>query len=475
VAAAGSSTIELLLFGAPTLWRTDTGSTAKLRLQIRQALAIIVLEGDANFAIPESLLIEHLWGAKPQVQGNLDGLVSEIRHKILEEGLGADDHHLQRRDGIVQLVDITVDTREFDLARNAGDVTRALKIAERGRLLEGLRPGQIESFEWAERARRRYGTHVIRCYQQIANDVAKDINAGTGHIAQLIEIVEEQERKARGYELTSEANDLQGSLDRLRELEKSPIELAPSPATRQAGHVPNTPSLDRLLVSRLGSGLSLRVDPDHVDTTHRYIHVVRHDLLDYPSGDFYSLRRLCGINASRKPSASLVYAESSETKLTFEQTATRAYDTGTRKPLVVEPLLPANVPLYQHGFRIFFSHPLAPNEAFDITYAIRLPGELAILSPIEEIMSIALVRWPQGVERLDFKVCLNFEPLNVSAEYLSDNGKLATLDVPPTLDRYSPTEWYERDLDIPWSSDPYVISYAVEHPTAPMYAIRYRV
>jgi hypothetical protein len=170
-----------------------------------------------------------------------------------------------------------------------------------------------------------------------------------------------------------------------------------------------------------------------------------------------------------------VCSESSEARITFDDTETRAYETVTRKRLAVESLRPSNVSLYQHGFRILFPRPLAPDEAFDISYAIRLPGELAVLSPVEEMMSIALVRWPRGVARLDFRVCLNFEPLAVSGEYVDDNGEFVPVGEPLTLSEYAPEEWYERDLNIAWSAQPYVVSYGVDEPKAAMYIIKYRV
>lgn len=470
-----SSTIELQLFGPPTLRRTDTHKTVKLRPQLKSALAIIVLEG-TNLTISDERLIERLWWAeKSNARASLNGLIDHIR--ALFEQLDPGVEHVRRKDHMVSLFGISVDTREFDIARNSKEYDRALEIAGRGPLIDGLRSNKAESFDWIERARGRYGAHVDWCYQEIAASLAKRIGGGEQDLSSLIEIVDRRERSAVDYDLIDEIPGIRTELDQLRELAKAtPLILSPPPpASAQSEPIANKQVLNRLLVSRLGSGLSLRVDPEHVDSTHRYTRVVRHDLLDYPSGDFYSLRRLCGVNVTSKPSAGLVYAESSEARIAFEQTEIRAYDTASRKRLVVEPLLPGDVPLYQHGFRILFPRAIAPNQEFDITYAIRLPGELAVLSPVEEIMSIALVRWLHGVEQLEFKLCLNFEPSNVCSEYLADDGELSQLDHAPSLEPYSPEEWYERDLDIPWSSEPHLISFTVDQPKAPLYAIRYRV
>lgn len=471
-----TSAIELLLFGPPTLRRIDTKEAVRLRPQVKSALAIIVLEG-TSLSVSDERLMERLWWLeKAKVRGSLNTLMDHIR--ALFEQLDPDVEHIQREDLMVKLCDVSVDTREFDIARNLKEYDKALQIASRGPLIDGLRSNKTESFDWIERARRRYGAHVDWCYQEIAAGLAKRIGEGEKDLlSYLIEIVDRRERSAVDYDLIDEIPGIRTDLDQLRELAKAtPLILAPPPpASALSDSIATKQLLNRLLVSRLGSGLSLRVDPAHVDSAHRYTRVVRHDLLDYQSGDFYSLRRLCGVNVTSKPSAGLVYAESSEARITFEQTETRAYDTASRKRLVVEPLLPSNVPLYQHGFRILFPRAIAPNEEFDITYAIRLPGELAVLSPVEEIMSIALVRWPHGVERLEFKLCLNFEPSSVCGEYLADDGELVQLDDTPSLEPYSPEQWYERDLDIPWSSEPYLISYAVDQPKAPLYTIRYRV
>jgi hypothetical protein len=245
------------------------------------------------------------------------------------------------------------------------------------------------------------------------------------------------------------------------------------PAPRRA--CPAEQPLDRLLVSRLGSALSLYVDPGHVDTSHHYDYVFRQDLLDYPSGDYYSIRRLTGSNVTDRLSAGVLYVECSEQKITFDDTSTRAYDTETRARLVVEPLLPSHERLFRHAFRILFPRPLPPGERFDVTFAIRVPGELMVLSPIEEIMSIALVRLAHGVDRLDFNVCLNFEPLAVAGEFLGDDGHTVPAVPSPTVAPYVPEAWYERDLDITWSAQPYTVSWRVDEPQAPMYIIRYRV
>jgi DNA-binding SARP family transcriptional activator len=476
--SAKSRSLELILFGTPSILCPDTGHEANMRPQLWAALAAIVLEGDSNLAVADERLIACLWEkaeTETGVPARLDRLIHELR-TVLNDLNGGD--HLDRHAGKVQLYDVSVDCRGFDIAYNRKEYDAALKLAADGALLDGLRsPSRRNGYDWVERARSRYGTRVDRCYREVAEATAVLVRRGKVDIAELIDLVEARARSAVAYDLPDEVKQARLELERLHALEDSGA-LASAPAQQPAGssgHVPGKLPLDRLIVSRLGSGLSLHVDPEHVDHVHRYIYVSRTDLLDYPSGDFYSLRRLRGRNESDKPSPGIIYTESSEAKITFESTGTRAYETQSRRRLAVEPLLPSDIELFQHGFRILFQSPLPPGEEFDIAFAIRLPGELRFLSPNEEIMSIALVRWELGVERLDFRVCLNFEPLSVAGEYVDEAGEFAPLDDPPALAPYVAEEWYERDLDIPWSSTPFAVSCQIDKPRAPMYVIRYRV
>jgi NAD-dependent SIR2 family protein deacetylase len=229
-----------------------------------------------------------------------------------------------------------------------------------------------------------------------------------------------------------------------------------------------------LLNSRLGPGLSLQVDPDHVDRIHRYTLVERTDLLDYPSGDFVSLRRLSGTNESDLLSAHVVYSESSERRLTFADVNVIAFDTTTREQLIVEPLSDRDVLMYTHGYRILFSRPLSPGESFDIVYRINLRGELRDLSPVDEIMSVSLARITHDIEQLRFNVCLNFRPRMVKVECLDDQGsRVAGEGNPPTVGSFEPTEWYEERLNIEWLAEPSVIRWECLEPHSALYIINY--
>ena len=111
----------------------------------------------------------------------------------------------------------------------------------------------------------------------------------------------------------------------------------------------------------------------------------------------------------------------------------------------------------------------------DLVYAIRLPGELKVLSPKSEIMSIALVRLDHGVRDLQFNVCLNFTPKAVTAEALVEGGRPIPIEPSPAVEPYVPQEWFEEDLDISWSAEPCKVTWGVSEPEAPLYILRYSV
>lgn len=471
--------IELFVLGEMTLVCSATGRTETgLRAQVKAALAIVVLEGDARFGIDVERLTTYLWTEEVteglDLAARLDRLLHEIKGVFAK--LDPDGRYVERSAGFVRLRGITVDARRFDVAYSADEYARAIELGERGRVLEGirLRRTQYALREWLdERARPRYAVRLDRCYSQYARQLTKS----DASVEAIIDIVSRRERAAEFSGLRAQRLEASGDLERLYALSGAGREpLAPIP--RHAGattRVPAEQPLDRLLASRLGSALSLYVDPGHVDASHRYDYVFRQDLLDYPSGDYYSIRRLKGRNVTDRPSTGMLYVECSEQKITFDDTGSRAYDTETRARLVVESLLPRHERLFRHAFRILFPRPMSPGEQFDVTFAIRVPGELKVLSPIEEIMSIALVRLVHGVGRLDFNVCLNFEPLAVAGECLGDDGHPVSAIPSPAVAPYVPKAWYERDLDITWSAQPHIVSWRVDEPEAPMYIIRYRV
>jgi hypothetical protein len=461
--------IELQFFGEPRLYCPEAGSLAHLSPQIKELFGLIVFNG-TNLSIPASTVIDWLWDPQETgLSGRFDRLIHAARGAF--SSLGADGkRHLTRSNGVVRLVDVAVDVQQFDIAFKSREWEQALQIHRRGTLFDGRLGGWKN--DWDDRARQRFGTRICRCFYELAVSMVKE---DSYDVDDVVELFEARLEAAITYDIEREKTEAKQQLEKLRALRDAPGALNLPAHPKDDTHVPGKLPFERLMVQRMGSGLSLYVDPEHYDETHQYALVARQDLLDYPTGDFYSIRRLRGLNASERPSEGLIYAESSEVRLKFEQTQTKAFDSASRKPLAIESLLPASVSTFQHGFQILFPRPIAPGDGFDVVFAIKLPGELTFLSPEEEIMSIALVRYALGVERLEFKICLDFEPRRVMGEYFKANGHFGTLDAPLEVEPYTPMEWYERDLDIAWSSQPHVVSYAIDHPSAPMYSIRYRI
>jgi hypothetical protein len=235
------------------------------------------------------------------------------------------------------------------------------------------------------------------------------------------------------------------------------------------------PGEGSLLISRLGPGLSLEVDPEQIDSIHGYSLVERTDLLDYDVGDFVSIRRLTGTNQSDLLSASLVYSEASEKKISYSEIKIVAYDIKTRKPLIVESLDGEDIQMLRHGYRILFNEALSPNESFDIVYRIVLPGELSELSRHDEVMSISLARITRSIEKLRFNVCLNFRPRAVAMECLDSEGnRIATEGAAPKIEKFEPQQWYEHELNIAWRTPASVIRWEKESPDSKLYIVNYR-
>lgn len=230
-----------------------------------------------------------------------------------------------------------------------------------------------------------------------------------------------------------------------------------------------------IIVSRLGTGLSLGFEDAAVDRVHKYSLLRRTDLLDYRSGDFVTIRRLKGFNTSDAISSYLLYCESTERKCTFAETETIAFDFVSQQPLLVEPTEGFTKRLFTHTFRIYFPRPIAPGQEFDIVYKLKLPGELAELSQVDEMMSLSLVRIEQPVSRVEFNVVLNFQPRGVMIDCLDKLGqRTACRGSGLTIGSHEPRDWPEKSLNIDWSDPPFAISWASEYPDSTLYMIAYK-
>lgn len=262
--------------------------------------------------------------------------------------------------------------------------------------------------------------------------------------------------------------------------------LAPldSPFDEEEGASDPSLQLEMLINMRIGSYLALQYNAAHLDTRHHYTLLHRLDLLDYPTGDFYSIRRLAGWNASKTVSDCVLYRESSERMFTFEDAAVRAFNNEDRNApddhcqLFVDPEVEQGVKAHTQPFRIYFPHPLEPREEFDLVFSIRCPGELHDLGHKEEFMSVALVRITQGLERLEFDVATNYRPATMGASHLTRTDRFVVCSgQAPRLEEYHPTAWYEDPsvLGINWSVDhPYVIRWGTSMPRGKMYVIKFR-
>jgi hypothetical protein len=229
-----------------------------------------------------------------------------------------------------------------------------------------------------------------------------------------------------------------------------------------------------LLSRRVATELSLKVLPGHLDETHHYTSVERLDLLNHPSGDYVSVRRLRGFNATDSLSHSLVYVENSENKFTFHDMRIVAKDSSTQRDLVVEPLEQPDKKLFTHAFRIYFSKPLEPNENFDIVYSLRAPGELEWLDSEKEMMSISLVRARRGVDSLRFEVALDFYPRAVGLMCTDRQGRrVSCIGNAPTVQSFVPRTWYEKLFNIEWKGGPYIVGFQREKPGDGLYMLEY--
>lgn len=236
-------------------------------------------------------------------------------------------------------------------------------------------------------------------------------------------------------------------------------------------------SLRDLILGRDATMRSLEQNAALEDKTHRYSLVHRIDQLDYPTEDFFSVRRLVGRNETQRFSPFLLYRECSENKLRFEELGVQALDLKSGQTLRIEPQNDSRRLSFEHPFRICFNEPLRPNQEFDIVYAIRLPRELEVIPAADEIMSVSLRRMILGVEKLVFEVCLDFRPSSFLPACLLETRRIV---VPAKLAigsmAYAPISPWERNMGLKkWSCrKPWRVSLTVEKPERAVYIINYK-
>lgn len=235
-----------------------------------------------------------------------------------------------------------------------------------------------------------------------------------------------------------------------------------------------------MLFHRTGVDVSLRIlnEENEVDTTHTYDLLFRQDMLNYDCEDFCSYRRICGRNTSKHQSGYLVYVESCDYALKFSEIEIRAIDTATKKALAVEPLYSVNKRKVQHAFRIYFPNSLLPGDSFDISYFIKIPGELIILDKEKEVSGISLVRIKKPVKKLIYNMCLSYQPRSVTMFGRKQSHKPQIYDVHEiggvTVEEYKPNSYLDELFGIDWGENtPYIIRFEEEMPKYQQYIVRY--
>jgi len=237
---------------------------------------------------------------------------------------------------------------------------------------------------------------------------------------------------------------------------------------------------------RIGSSRS--INDVYPDKCHKFTHITRQDLLDYrvskqSNGQttngrhFVSIRFLEGYNASKHTTDGIIYLECSEYRAHYHQIKVVAHDMKTSRELKVEFCgLEINKKYTDFPFKIFFQKPLNPGEEFKIIFSITLINELEVLTDNDEIMSICLLRYKKGVEKLDFNVCLDFEPqtVNVLSQKKLGGKTFDFAEDDFIIEKYIPTGEWEKRFDINWSSQPYIIRWGCDKPRRKFYVINYR-
>ena len=173
---------------------------------------------------------------------------------------------------------------------------------------------------------------------------------------------------------------------------------------------------------RLSFGLSLEGHNEDVnDSIHHYSLIRRIDILDSRNGDYRSHRWLTIENVSETPSLSICHLEAGENKIRYEQLAARAcLSDHDGKRLAVDSLTRTQ-PSFTQKIRIAFDKPLLPGASLSLYYRLRWPGEAFAYADGENSQSISLVRYRQGVDRVEFGVLGNVPVVSVRATRIDRN------------------------------------------------------
>lgn len=189
--------------------------------------------------------------------------------------------------------------------------------------------------------------------------------------------------------------------------------------------------------------------------------------------DYNSFRRLTGTNVSKHISSYLIYTESSDIPVSYNELSIKAKNNINDKPLVVECLHSTTEKRLQHTFKINFDSPIKSNEKFDISYSIIIPNELSVYDKTKEIQSISLVRIKHPIKELKFNICLNFEPRAVKTYSKKLNNSITEI-YGAQLKKYIPDTNLQEYYNIEWGDfTPYIIELNVEKPMDDQYIIQF--
>lgn len=239
-------------------------------------------------------------------------------------------------------------------------------------------------------------------------------------------------------------------------------------------NIEDTSDIYNILNHRIGSQISTRtLDEKEYDNIHKYTLILRQDLIKYDKLNYFSFRELKGINVGKSVSSYLIYTESTDIPISFNDIKINARNNVNGRVLVVECLHSVTEKRLQHTFKINFDQPVAQNQSFDISYSIEILNEIAVYDKMKEIQSISLVCIKQPISKLNFNVCLDFEPRAVKVYSRKINSGLIEIDK-ATIKKYVPQPGLQIIYNIDWGdSIPYIIETEIDDPKDDQYIIEF--
>ena len=239
-------------------------------------------------------------------------------------------------------------------------------------------------------------------------------------------------------------------------------------------NVEDTNDILNILNHRIGPQISLQtLDNKGNDYTHKYTLVYRQDQLKLSGADYNSFRILKGVNVSKSNSSFLIYTESMDIPISFDEIEINAKNNVNGKPLVIECLHAATEKRLQHTFKINFDQPLFPNDKFDISFSMTIPNEISFYHSIKNIQSISLIRIKHPIKELVFNMCLDFEPKAIKVYAKKITNEIKEIDG-AIVKKYTPNNDLQNFYNIEWGdSNPYIIETDIQNPNYDQYIIEF--